>query len=139
MADTALSTAAREFLAATRFAIVATVNQDGLPQQTVLWYELRGDAIIMNTARGRLKDHNLRRDSRVSICVAEAYRFVTITGRAELIDDPAIAQADILGLAVRYHGPEEGSRQAESFRKQERVTIRVPIEHVYLYGLGEGK
>ncbi|GAC1448122.1 MAG: PPOX class F420-dependent oxidoreductase [Ktedonobacterales bacterium] len=139
MANTALSAAVRAFLSAPRFAVVATVNADGLPQQTVLWYELRGDAIIINTARGRLKDQNLRRDPRVSMCVADAYRFVTITGRAELIDDQEIAQADILGLAVRYDGFEEGTRQAETFRKQERITVKVPIEHVYQYGLGEGK
>ena len=50
-----LSDAARAFLAEKRFAVLATISRDGLPHQTVMWYELRGDDIIMNTAAGRVK------------------------------------------------------------------------------------
>lgn len=137
IAPSSVSNAARAFLAAPHFAIVATVNPDGLPQQTVLWYEVRGDTIMLNTARGRIKESNLRRDPRISICIANGYRFVTITGRAELNEDQETAHADIIGLAVRYHGREKGERQAPGFRKQHRITINVPIEHIYEYGLGE--
>ncbi|MBX6772092.1 MAG: PPOX class F420-dependent oxidoreductase [Chloroflexi bacterium] len=129
-----LSDQARHFLEEVRFAVLATIGRDGMPQQTVMWYLLRDDEIIMNTARGRLKEKNLRRDPRVSICVADGYRFVTIRGRATLIDDPTIAQADIAALATRYHGPEHAASAIAEFRKQERVTIRVPIEHAYERG-----
>jgi len=54
-----LSTAVRAFLQEPRFLILATSNRDGTPQQSVIWYELQGDEIMMNTARGRLKDRNL--------------------------------------------------------------------------------
>jgi predicted pyridoxine 5'-phosphate oxidase superfamily flavin-nucleotide-binding protein len=43
----------RTFLEEARFAVLATVNANGSPQQTVMWYELRGDTIVMNTRRGR--------------------------------------------------------------------------------------
>lgn len=132
----ALSEAARAFLSEQRFAVLATIGASGLPQQTVMWYELRGDTIIMNTAAGRLKDKHLRRDPRVSICVAEGYNFVTITGTIELDDDQADAQEDIKRLAIRYHGQEEGERQArEQFSKQHRITLRLPVTKALEYGL----
>jgi PPOX class probable F420-dependent enzyme len=126
-----LSDRARAFLAQERFAVLATINKNGLPQQSTMWYELRGDEILMNTAAGRLKDRNLRRDPRVSICFEDEYSYITITGTAQLIDDQETAQADIAHLAIRYHGEEEGRKQAEeSFSKQTRVSIRVKIEHI---------
>ena len=128
-----LSGEQRAFLAERRFAVMATINPDGSPQQTVVWYELQGDEIMLNTAAGRLKDKNLRRDPRISLCVEDDYRFVTITGRARLIDDQAIAQADIERLAVRYDGAESAKRQMERFSKQRRVTIRMPIEKIVVY------
>jgi PPOX class probable F420-dependent enzyme len=133
----ALSPAVRKFLSQPHFATVATISPGGLPHQSVMWYELQGDAILLNTRRGRVKDRNLRRDPRLSICVENGYQAVTITGTAALNDDQEIAQADIFRLAVRYDGHERALRQAERFRREERVTVRVPIEKVTVYGLEE--
>lgn len=134
----ALSDAARRFLSEKRFAVLATVGANGLPQQTVMWYELRGDTFVMNTAAGRLKDKHLRRDPRVSVCVAEGYTFVTITGTVELDDDQTVAQEDIKRLAIRYHGQEKGERQSrDQFSKQHRITLRLPVTRALEYGLGD--
>lgn len=137
----ALSDEARAFLAEPRFAVLATINPDGTAQQTVMWYQLRDDHIMMNTKRGRLKDRNVLHDPRISICVADGYKFVTVAGDVHLIEDQAQAQADIRALAIRYHGVERGERQArEQFTKEERVTLLLPIEHAYEYGLrGDGE
>lgn len=129
-----LSPAIRAFLAEPRFAVLATINEDGSPQQTVMWYDLEGDAILMNTADGRVKVNNLRRDPRVSICVEDGYRYVTISGCACLIEDQERAQADILRLAIRYHGAERARSIAEQFRGQHRMTILVPIERIVSWG-----
>ena len=132
----ALRDATRRFLAEPRFAVLATVGPDALPQQTTMWYELRDDDIIMNTRVGRLKERHLRRDPRVSICVSDGYRYVTITGTAQLIDDEAVAQEDIKRLATRYHGAEKAERQVrDQFGRERRVSIRVPIAHAIEYGL----
>src|SRR5579872_5398035 len=106
-----LSENATQFLAEPRFAVLATINRDGTPQQSTVWYELQGDEIMMNTARDRLKERNLRRDPRCSICVEDGYRYLTILGSVTLIDDPRIAQEDMRRLAIRYHGPEKGEQQ----------------------------
>ena len=58
--------------------------------------------------------------------------------RSRLVEDPETAQADIRRLAVLNHGPEEGNAMAEnSFAKQRRLTIRLPIEHVMPHGFDE--
>ncbi|HEX6507413.1 MAG TPA: PPOX class F420-dependent oxidoreductase [Chloroflexota bacterium] len=130
-----LSDAAQAFLSEPRFGVLATINRDGTPQQSTVWYELQGDEIMMNTARGRLKDRNLRRDPRASICVEDGYRYVTVRGSVTIIDDQAIAQADIRRLAVRYDGPEKAEEQVRNqFSREVRVTIRLRIEHVKEYG-----
>jgi PPOX class probable F420-dependent enzyme len=138
VADNRLSDAVRAFLAERRFAVLGTVNGDGSVQQSVMWYELRGDHVMMNTARGRVKDRNLLRDPRVSICVEDEYRYVTISGRVELVEDQAIAQADIRALAIRYDGLEKAEQMVrDSFGKQQRITILLPIEHMDAHGFDE--
>jgi PPOX class probable F420-dependent enzyme len=125
----------RRFLAEARFAVLGTVNADGAPQQTVMWYVLRGDTIVMNTRRGRQKDRNLHRDPRASICVADEYQYVTLSGTIEFVDDPGVAQADIAALARRYHGPERGAEMARNeFGRQERVSLILHVKRVDVHG-----
>lgn len=126
-----LDATVREFLDEKRFAVLGTINSDGTPQLTVMWYELRDNTIVMNTSLSRVKGRNLQRDTRISVCVEDGYRYVTITGAARLDDDPTTAQADIRALAIRYHGQEEGERQSrEMFSRQQRVSIYLPIGKV---------
>lgn len=129
--STTLSDKARAFLSERRYAVLATIHKDGSMQQTVMWYLLEGDTIVMNTKKGRIKDRNIRRDPRISICVQEGYNYITISGTAELNDDPEIGQRDIYRLAVRYNGEATAQRQmAREFSKEQRETIRLPITHV---------
>lgn len=131
-----LSILAREFMQETHIAVLGTINRDGTPQQSAIWYLLDGNEIVMNTLRGRRKDRNMRRDPRVSVCVAQGYQYVAVTGSAVLIDDPVVAQQDMRFLTVRYRGEEAGDRQyRDVFAQQERVTIRVPITQVDEYGM----
>ena len=125
----------RIFLEEARFAVLATVNANGSPQQTVMWYEPRGDTIVMNTRRGRKKDRNLIRDPRASLCIEDGFRYVTLEGVIEMVDDPATAQADIAALARRYHAAAEAEKMArEVFAPQERVTLILHIERTDVHG-----
>jgi PPOX class probable F420-dependent enzyme len=126
-----LSDAARELLSEVRFAVVAVVGKDGMPRQFVMWYELRGDGIMMNTRVGTAKEQRLRHDSRISVCVEDGYRYVTVKGRAELDYDMERARADKRALAIRYYGREKGEQLARDvYSHQERVTIYVSIDKV---------
>jgi PPOX class probable F420-dependent enzyme len=126
-----LSEKARAFLQEKRFAVLATINADGTPQLTTMWYLLEGDEIVMNTKVGRVKERNMRRDPRISVCFEDGYNYITISGNVEMIDDPQTAQVDIARLATRYHGAEKARRQVEmQFSKEQRVTLRLKCEHV---------
>lgn len=130
-----LSEKARAFLREKRFAVLATLNSDGTPQLTTMWYLLENDdTILMNTRAGRLKERNMRRDPRISLCFEDGYNYLTIKGRVEMIDDPQISQRDIYRLSARYHGEEKAKRQMENqFSKEQRVTLRLIPEKVQEY------
>jgi PPOX class probable F420-dependent enzyme len=121
----------RAFLEEPRFGALATVEPDGKPHITVMWYLLDGDEIVFNTARGRRKPDNLERDPRVSLLVFEAHRFVRVTGRARETATGEQALADIHRLAVRYDGEASARGAMERFRTQERVSYRFSIGNVY--------
>jgi PPOX class probable F420-dependent enzyme len=123
-----LSAQVREFLAETRFAILATVDPDGAPHQAVVWYRLDGDEIVVNSADGRRWPANLRRDLRIDVTVADGYRYVQARGVVTIVDDQTIAQADIAEMARRYHADEPAKAEAmihDRFEQQHRVTFRL--------------
>ena len=118
-----------------RFATLATINPDGTPQQSVIWYEVAGNKIIMNTKHGRKKERNLRRDPRASLCVEDGYRYVALRGETTLVDDPATSQADIERIAIRYSGEAGGRKQmSEQFSREERVTVHFTIASIATQG-----
>jgi PPOX class probable F420-dependent enzyme len=128
----------RAFLEEPRFPVLATSFPDGRIQQSVIWYMLRGDRIIMNTARGRSKDRNLRANPKLSLCWEDGYTYLTIEGTAvEVIDDQEIALEDIFALARRYHPEAEDAEIASrysNFRREQRATIVVAIDNVIAHG-----
>lgn len=130
-----LSEKARAFLREKRFAVLATLNRDGTPQLTTMWYLLENDGtILMNTKAGRLKERNMRRDARISVCFEDNYNYLTIKGRVEMIDDPQISQRDIYRLSARYHGEEKAKKQMETqFSREQRVTLRLKPESIVEY------
>ena len=116
------------------FAHVATINHDGSPQVTPVWIDHEGDTVLMNTARDRVKDRNLRRDPRVSISIIDAekpYQPLTIRGRAiELTEDGADEHID--KLAKRYLDEDVYPFRGEG---EVRVLVRIEPDKV-AYGLG---
>lgn len=128
---TILSEPVRAFLDEPRFAVLAINRKDAAPQLSVMWYELQGDDLLMNTTPERAKAINLRRDPRVSVCFEDGYRYLTIYGSATLLDDPVAAQADIARLAHRYQPADEAERMIrDQFSQQARLTFLIKIERV---------
>ncbi|MBA3718040.1 MAG: PPOX class F420-dependent oxidoreductase [Actinobacteria bacterium] len=97
---------ARELLTGPNFAFVAELMEDGWPHVSPVWVDLEGDLILVNTAVGRLKERNLRRDERVALSISpldNPYDHVDIRGRVvRVIDgDEAVAHIDRLGKKYR--------------------------------------
>lgn len=70
-----------------QIANVATVMADGSPQVTPVWIDTDGEAVVFNTAKGRIKHRNLVRNPKVAISVVDRddpYRLVVLRGTAEL-------------------------------------------------------
>jgi len=97
-----LTPLARELLAGPHFAIVATVNADGSPQQSVVWARERDGEVIFSTVEGRAKPRNLQRDTTINVLIIDGengYRFSSISGTARLESDNADALIDELSHA----------------------------------------
>lgn len=88
----------------------------------------------MNTKAGRIKALNMKRDPRISICVEDGYKYVTINGTVEMNEDQETAHHDIYRLAARYHGEETAKRQMEEhFLQEQRITLRLKCENIVEY------
>lgn len=91
------------------FANLATVMSDGSPQVTPVWVDYDGKHVRFNSALGRVKDKNVRRDPRVSLSIldpANPYRYLAIRGRVVEITQKG-ADEHINSLAKKYLGKDE--------------------------------
>ncbi|MEU1404398.1 PPOX class F420-dependent oxidoreductase [Streptomyces sp. NPDC005728] len=106
---TALSQEIRERIEAPDIWFVATVDADGAPHVSPMWVGLDGDLVLFNTAVGRIKERNLRRDPRV--CLSHAHRAdpydrVQIRGRVVRFVEGPEADRNMDRLAAKYVGTE---------------------------------
>jgi nitroimidazol reductase NimA-like FMN-containing flavoprotein (pyridoxamine 5'-phosphate oxidase superfamily) len=53
------------------FANLATLMPDGSPQVTPVWFDLDGSHIRVNSAKGRVKDKNMRRNKKVALSIID--------------------------------------------------------------------
>ena len=120
------------FLEPSRIVIVATIGRDGTPHLTPNWYVLEDGRLCISTTKERVKFRNLSRDDRISLCVCSeplAGEYVTIWGRAELIDDESM-WAVTQRIAERYVEPGKVDEWMAMLRTQPRVLISVTPEKV---------
>src|SRR5580765_4833906 len=88
------------------FAHLATSMADGSPQVTPVWVDYDGSHVRVNSAKGRLKDKNMRRDKRVAFSIQDpenAYRYIAVRGEVVEITEQG-ADAHIDALAKKYLG-----------------------------------
>jgi Pyridoxamine 5'-phosphate oxidase len=122
-----------------RYGTIATINPDGSPHQTVIWFLLRGDAergdhLVVNSRRGRRWPANLGRDPRGNLTVYEAEDAVTIECEVVETYEDEPAQADIAEMARRYDAPDDAAREIARFRTEERVTFILRPTRVIVHG-----
>jgi PPOX class probable F420-dependent enzyme len=119
----------RRIIDAPNFASVATLMPDGSPQVSTIWIDRDGDDILFNTAEGRVKTENIRRDGRVAISAFDQEDHdeqVIVRGTVvEITTEGADAHIDF--LAKKYLGAD-----SYPFRDpaEQRLIVRVRPDHV---------
>jgi len=88
------------------YGYLATTMKDGTPQVTTVWFSWDGSHILVNSARGRLKDKNMRARPYIAFLIsdpADAYRYIQIRGRVtEITENGALEH--INALSMQYDG-----------------------------------
>jgi len=109
-------------------AILATSMDDGSPQATPIWFDTEGDLIRVNTARGRVKDRNMRERPAVALVIVDPddwYRYVQLRGT--VVEETTEGAAEhLVDLAEKY----TGSRDYRSPTAAPRVIYKVRIDSV---------
>ncbi|HKQ33212.1 MAG TPA: PPOX class F420-dependent oxidoreductase [Thermodesulfobacteriota bacterium] len=112
------------------FAAVSTLMPDGSPHVSVVWVDSDGEDILINTAEGRVKPENLRRDGRAAISIFDPqnpYRQAMVRGKAE--EDKSIdAEKHIDKMAMKYMGVDKYPHGGPG---EKRVVFRIKPEHVF--------
>lgn len=104
-------------------AHLATISKDGSPHVTPVWVDTDGEAVLVNTAKGRVKYNNILRNNKVAISVNDKndfYRVYVAKGTAEIIEDNADEHID--ELAQRYLGVDKYPWRKEG---EQRVIIKI--------------
>ena len=88
------------------FAQLATIMGDGSPQVTPVWWEYDGKHVVINSAKGRTKDLNMRRNPNVALSIQDPdnpYRHLSLKGKVVEITENG-ADAHIDKLSKKYTG-----------------------------------
>jgi PPOX class probable F420-dependent enzyme len=112
------------------FAFLATVKKDGSPQVTPTWIDRDNDTILINTAKGRVKQENVSRDPRVSISLVDdrnPYSMVTITGKV-IEQTTEGADEHIDKLARRYLNADRYPNHSADIK---RVILKIKPERIF--------
>jgi PPOX class probable F420-dependent enzyme len=115
------------------FGNLGTVMKDGSPQVTPIWVDYDGKYVRFNSALGRVKDKNVRRDPRVSISVVDPenpYRYVEVRGRVVEITQHG-ADEHINSLSQKYLG-----KPVYPFRQPGEVRVTYKIEPEKVHSMG---
>ena len=111
------------------FANLVTLMADGSPQVTPVWVDFDGARVIVNSARGRQKDRNIRRNPSVALAISDPdnpYRYLEVRGRvAEITEDGASEHID--RMAKKYLGLDQYPYRAPG---EVRVLYRIEPLHV---------
>jgi len=133
MPDATIPEKYRDLFNKRAFASLATLMPNGDVQVTPVWVDAENGNVIFNSARGRLKDKNVRRDPRVTLTLIDPdnpYRYLEVRGRVVDITENG-ADQHIDKLAKKYLGVDKYPYAKPG---EVRVLYRVKPEHVHAYG-----
>ena len=131
-----LPQSAQKVLEDKAYGHVLTYNKDGSPQITMVWMDVVNGEASFNTAEGRRKVTNLRRDPRIVVSVQDRndpQSYMLLTGTATVTADGADAQVD--KLAKRFIGQDTYPYRQPG---EQRVMVRIATEKIGGMGPGMG-
>jgi PPOX class probable F420-dependent enzyme len=111
------------------FAFLALTLSSGSPHVTPVWFDWDGTRLIINTARGRVKDKALRRRPKVALAIVapnDLYNYLRIHGRVDSETEEG-AYEMICRLNEKYHGKYEFPKRPG----QVRVTYTILPERAF--------
>jgi len=115
------------------FGSFTTLMPDGSPQTTPVWVDYENGRVLVNTAMGRQKDKNVRRDPRVAVTLIDPdnpYRYLEIRGKvAEITQDGAAAHID--KMAKKYLGKDKYPWAQPG---EQRVLYKIEPEKIHTMG-----
>jgi PPOX class probable F420-dependent enzyme len=115
------------------FGNLGTLMKDGSPQVTPVWVDYDGTYVRFNSAKGRVKDLNIRRDPRVAVTLqdpANPYRYLEVRGRVVEITENG-ADDHINKLSQKYLG-----KPVYPFRQPGEVRVIYKIEPQKVSSMG---
>jgi PPOX class probable F420-dependent enzyme len=107
------------------FLFLATTMGDGSPQVTPVWFNTDGEYLLVNSAKGRTKDRNMRARPKVAVAIMDpqnSYRYIQLRGEVVGITEEG-ARGHINALSKKYTGNEEYPCPPE----ETRVTYKIEI------------
>ena len=133
---TELTDEQRSFIADNPYVgTVTTLRDDGAPHNTIVRVDAEDGTLTLNTAVGRAKERHLRRDPRIALTVVNpenTYKWVSVSGRAELTTEGADDQID--KLAKKYLGED---RYRWRSRDEQRISIKFRPDQVDATGFDQ--
>ena len=128
------------------FANLATVMPDGRPQVTPVWVDYDGSNILVNTAEGRQKDRNLRRNPEVALGQRLAHqhrgdRRALLERASELLRHAHHRQSELVGLGQQLLGCAAAGvgLLSDGTHLLQREVAHGLAQHLLLVGGGEVK
>jgi len=123
-----LPESARKMLQDKAYGHVVTSAPNGRPQATMVWVDAEGDEVLFNTAEGREKARNLRRDPRVVISIQDRNNpqaYLLVHGTASVAETGADLHID--KLAKRFLGVDKYPYRQPG---EKRLLIRVRVDRL---------
>jgi PPOX class probable F420-dependent enzyme len=118
---------AKRLLSEPNIVHLATVMPDGSPQVSPIWAHVEDGLIEFNTAAGRVKEQNMRRDPRVAFSVVnrdDPYERACVNGRVVEMIAGDEARAHIDKMAKKYLGEDE----YPWYKGETRIIVKVEPE-----------
>ncbi len=110
------------------YAYLATIMKDGSPQLTPVWFDMQGDRIRINTARGRVKEQNMKDRRQVALVISDPgdpFRYLQVRGRVVEISE-AGGLEHFNGLAEKY----TGQPKWKNYSGERRVIFTIEPEYI---------